>query len=512
MRAWSGLIALFCAACLQHSSVNPEPAPTPAAVFFAQESLLRLNPELNPQVEVILRSTAGVSEAKVTMEGLSEVFVGRDEGGGRFVVSLEVVSLPDGDYTLEATGAGSGLVVASSQRMLRIGRQGVRHTDFESVNTALSPMLHHVQGQLAISWTDRRQQQRRVYWQALNSALEPVGEPIALTDQALTVARAEVLYDGRDHLGILMQTLDAQDQRHNQIMVVDLEGRTVLAPERIEQGDETARAGGGIAYDGDAFVAVTRSDSPAKEQLRFVRFSGAGVLTPPTRIAGAGDGTPVGGFLPHMTLSIAAHQMHSVIGFKRQLYDQRLEMYIQRNHVTIVDRSGAVLVTEMLTSGLSFSYDQEVVVQGVGDDIVALWTTTDLESAEPNPPYRLHGNRAVIDAPPSRWRPLILTDEPLDRTEFELTEDPNGYAYMLWQDLRLRAGDEAELLRLMVAPLSSDFRLAEPKVLKHPRVFLGNSSPSMVYHQGQFVLAWVDVRNSQGASTKSEIFLEAFSP
>ena len=191
---------------------------------------------------------------------------------------------------------------------------------FEAVNTALSPTLHRIDGQLAISWTDRRQQLRRLYWQLLNSALEPLGEPIALTDQTLTVARAEVVYDGRDHLGVLMQTLDAEDRRHHRVMVVDLQGRAVFGPHRVEQGDQTARPGGGISFDGDAFVVAMRSDSQAGEHIRFMRFSGAGVLTPPSVVARAGDGAPVGSFLPHMTLSIAAHQMHSVIGFKPVSY------------------------------------------------------------------------------------------------------------------------------------------------------------------------------------------------
>ena len=49
---------------------------------------------------------------------------------------------------------------------------------------------------------------------------------------------------------------------------------------------------------------------------------------------------------------------------------------------------------------------------------MALWTSTDLTAEETNPPYLLYGNRADAEAGPSRWRPLLLTDAPLDRTRY----------------------------------------------------------------------------------------------
>ena len=508
MKSWAWLIVLGGLAC----SNTPEPTPQTAAIFFADEQMIRVNPDLNPQIELVIRASEGVREIEASVEGEAAEFSAQDRGNGRFVTALEVNDLADGDYTIIADGYGVGYRVQPGQRLLRISRQGVRHTDFEAVGTALSPGLHQVDGLLAVTWTDRRHDERRLYWQHLNDALEPVGEPVGLTDPSWSVARAEVVYDGQGHFGLLMQTLEGDGIRQSRVMIVDLDGAVVMPPVTMDQDGENGRPGGGISYDGEAFVAVARSYSEQGEHIRYARFSTQGMLTSPTVIASAGDGQPIGGFLPFMTLTIAAQGAQSVVGFKRGRFDRLLDTMIQRNHIAIVDQAGSVLAVEELVTELNLSFDQGVSVHRVGGQIATLWTTTDLNSDEANPPYILYGNKADFEVGPSRWRPLLLVDQPLDRTDFALTEDPNGYGQMLWQDLRFRAEDEGERLRLMTASLSDDFRLGEPKVLEHPRVFLGVSHPKILHHGDQFVMAWVDVRRSEGQTIKSEIFLESIRP
>jgi hypothetical protein len=508
MKSWAWLIVLSGLAC----SNTPEPTPQTAAIFFADEHMIRVNPDLNPQIELVIRASEGVREIEASIEGETAEFGARDQGNGRFITALELNDLADGDYTITADGHGVGYRVQSGQRRLRVSRRGVRHTDFDAVGTALSPGLHHVDGKLAITWTDRRNDERRLYWQQLNDLLEPAGEPVALTEPSWVVARAEVAYDGQGHFGVLMQTLEGEGIRQSRLMIVDLEGAVIMPPVSMDQEGENGRPGGGISYDGEAFVAVTRSYSEQAEHIRYARFSAQGMLTQPTVIASAGDGPSVGGFLPFMTLSVVAQASQAVVGFKRERFDQRLDMNIQRNHIAVVDRSGTVVFNEELSTELNLSFDQEVSVHRVGGQVVTLWTTTDLTSDEANPPYMLYGNEADLEVGPSRWRPLLLADQPLDRTDFALAEDPNGYGQMLWQDLRFRAEDEGERLRLMTASLSDDFRLGEPKVLDHPRVFLGVSHPKILYHRDQFIMTWVDVRHSEGQTIKSEIYLESMRP
>ena len=504
--------AWFIIAGIVACSNTPQPTPKTAAIFFADEQMIRVNPNLNPEIELLVRASEGVREIEASIEGEESEFAAQDRGNGRFVISLDVNDLADGDYTISADGYGVGYTVQAGERRLRIGRQGVRHTDFDAVGTALSPGLHHIDDKLAITWTDRRNGHRRLYWQYLGDALEPEGEPVGLTDPSWTVARAETVYDGQGHFGVLLQTLEGEGLRQSRVMIVGLDGSVVMQPIAMDQDGENGRPGGGISYDGEAFVAVARSYSDQAEQIRYVRFSTQGVLTTPTVIARAGDGQSIGGFLPFMTLTIVAQGAQSVVGFKRQRFDQMLAMQIQRNHIAVIDQAGSVLAVEELSTELNMSFDQEVSVHRVGDQAIALWTTTDLTSDEANPPYLLYGNSADLDVGPSRWRPLLLADQPLDRTDFTLADNPNGYAQMLWQDMRFRAQDDSERIRLMTASLSDEFRLGEPKVLDHPRVVLGVSHPKLIYHKDRFVMAWVDVRHSEGATTKSEIYLESLQP
>ncbi len=508
MRSLVWMIGLGGLAC----SNTPELRPPTAAIFFADEQMIRVNPDLNPRIELALRAPDGVREIEASVKGETSEFAAEDQGDGRFVTTLEVNDLADGDYTIIANGYGVGDHVQSGQRRLRVSRQGVRHTDFDTVGTALSPGLHQVDGKLVITWTDRRHNERRLYWQHLNDTLEPVGEPTALTDASWTVARAEVVYDGHGHFGVLMQTLEGEGLRQSRVMVVGLDGSVVVSPISMDQDGENGQPGGGISYDGEAFVAVARSYSDQGEYIRYARFSTQGLLTPPTVIARAGDGLSIGGFLPFMTLTVVAQGTQSVVAFKRARFDQLFDIQIQRNHIAVVDQAGSVVSVEELSTQLNLSFDQEVSVHRLGDQLVTLWTTTDLTSNEANPPYILYGNTVDFGVDASRWRPLLLANQPLDRTDFALTKDPNGYGQMLWQDLRFRAEDEGERLRLMTAPLSRDFRLGEPKALDHPRVVLGVSHPKILYHKDQFIMAWVDVRRSEGQTIKSEIYLESLRP
>ena len=493
-------------------TTTPATAPQPAIVVFAQDGTLRRNPDLDARLELVVRTSEGVRSVVGQLEGTDLEVAGVDQGGGRFLLTFELGALGDGEHTLIAQGEGAGVVVEPARRTLRIGRNGVQHTAFDEVGTALSPQLHRLDERLALTWTDRRNDLRRLYLQYLGADLRPLGEPVALTDAELTVSRATVAYDGEGRLGVLMQTLEGEGRRQNRVMVVSLEGEELMAPVSIDPEDAVGRPGGGLSFDGEAFVAVARSAAPGRDDIRWVRFSAEGIMTQPSVVASAGDGQPIGGFLPYMTLTVAADGDLGFVGFKRERYEPTLDMQIQRNHVAVVERGGAVVRTEELPTQLNLSFDPEVSLHRVQGDTVALWTSTDLTAEEANPPYLLYGNRADAEVGPSRWRPLLLSDAPLDRTEFTLADDPSGYAQMLWQDLRLRAEDEDERLRLMVAPLSRSFRLGTPRVLRHPRLTLGVSSPSMVAHQGRLIMAWVDVRSSQGAEVRSEIYLESCQP
>jgi hypothetical protein len=487
--------------------------PLQAAVVFAADdpSVLRINPNLNPMLEVLLQSSEGVVEVWVTAAGRD--LPAQDKGNGRFLVTLDATSFEDGDHDLVAAGHGPNRKVAPATLTLRVSRSGSQFTEYDTTGTAQTPDLHQIDGRLAMTWTDRRNDQRRVYLQYLDSALQPLGEPLGLTDPALPVARAEVIYDGVGLFGLLFQTVEGEGERRNRIMVVDLVGNEVLAPISIEEIGENGHFGGSISYDGEAFVAIARSRSETADHLRYVRFSGADVLAGPAIVVAAGDGNPTGGFLPFFPFGVAAVGEYALVTFTRQHFSQVLDMQIQRNQVAVVSRHAEVLSTEILPTDINMSFDQEVRVHPIHREVSLLWTSIDLQVDEANPPHRLFGNTANFEVPASRWRPLLMLDEPLDRVEMTLTEDPNGFAHMIWQDLRFRDDPEDPgLIRLMIAPLSEDFRLGNARVLKHPRVFLGGSTPSMIVHKGRLVAAWVDMRNNAEGIYKNEIFLESFEP
>ena len=104
MRSYAWLIGLGGLAC----SNTPEPTPQTAAIFFADEQMIRVNPDLNPRIELVIRASEGVREIEASLEGEAADFSAQDRGNGRFVTALEVNDLADGDYTIIADGYGVG--------------------------------------------------------------------------------------------------------------------------------------------------------------------------------------------------------------------------------------------------------------------------------------------------------------------------------------------------------------------------------------------------------------------
>jgi hypothetical protein len=459
---------------------------------------------------LVLQGSWGADEAWVSWQGGESP--GRSVADERFEVDIDVSDWLDGEYDLVSGGKGPRNQVAANHLKLRISRQGRQHTVFDLVGTAQTPDLHDINGRLALTWTDRRDDLRRVYLQYLNAALRPLGEAIALTPAGLTVVRAEVLFDGQDRLGLLIQSLHGDGIRRNAVMVVDLDGQEMLAPIPFELEAENGRHGGSLSHDGEAFVAVARSFTESSDILRWMRFDDSGLRAGPIDVASNGDGAPIGRFLLFTPITVAAEGEHSLISFTRSHFDSRLDMAVQRNQAALLDRQGNIVARDLLASDLEFPFDQEVRVHSLHRDLICLRTSIDLMSDDPNPPHLLYGNRVDVSQAPNRWQPQLMIDAPLDRSEMLLVEDPKGYAFMMWQDLRFRAADEgSDLIRMMIAEVGEDLVVGEAKVLQHPRVALGFSSPSSVIIDGRFVAAWVDHRHNVEGLIKSEIFLDQFS-
>jgi hypothetical protein len=470
---------------------------------------LWVNPDIEPVLTLVLQGSDGADEAWVSWPGGESP--GRALADERFEVDIDLSDWQDGEYDLVSGGKGLGKSIGLNHLKLRINRQGRQHTNFYGVGTAQTPDLHDINGRLALTWTDRRDDLRRVYLQYLSAALMPLGEPIPLTPAGLTVARVEVLFDGQDRLGLLIQSLHGNGIRRNAVMVVDLEGQEAVAPIPFELEGENGRHGGSIGHDGEAFVAVARSFTDSTDVLRWMRFDDSGLRAGPIDVASNGDGAPVGQFLVFTPITVAASGDYSLVSFTRSHFDSRLDMTVQRNQVALLDRDGALIASDLLPTDLDFAFDQEVRVHSLHRQLIGLWTSTDLMSEEANPPHLLYGKRVDVSQPPSLWQPRLMIDAPFDRSEMLLAEDPNGFAFMIWQDLRFRAED-ADLIRLMIAELSEELVLGEAKVLQHPRVLLGSSTPSSLLFEGRFVAAWVDQRHDGDGMVRSEIFLEQFSP
>lgn len=458
-------------------------------------------------------ATSGAIDA-VTVRLDDEAEVAASMGTGTWVAEVAVMGAELGVHTLTATASGpDGVLEASAELVLTSG--GIQWTDVVIDGNAGTPVLHRRAGEdlLWLTWADGSEGVNRRGWlEPIDGAGRSQGERVALTpaEDDVPYARAAV---GQSRVAVLYQ-LPGGGPYFNRLRVVDFEGGEVVAPLELEPPGGFGSFGGDVFYDGAGFVATFRSnDGMGGGDVWWMRVEEAsGAVTGPKIVASSGDGDPDGGFDPFSVISVAGDEQTAVISFVRERYNGALDLLIPKAQVVSVTADGTVDGPDAVASGSDFLWHWEAKVETVGDEVMLLWCTDDLNDPNIPIPTALRGGLvAPADAVGNdrgQGTVLVQAEETRGEPAFVATEEAPGI--LLWTDQRSYVDLQNGRIEMMAArALDDSLTVDEAEVVGHARFIAGTAHFGGQGAGTNAVVVWIDERHGNGiVDPKPEVFFE----
>ncbi len=425
--------------------------------------------------------------------------------GNDWVADLPLSGLQDGELpvTVSARDA-SGVSTATATLVLRAA--GVAVTEVNRDGNAATPRLHDVGGRWYLTWTDSRDGGRKARIAELDGAGRFVGEPRVLLGATEDVLSARTAVGG-DAVGVLYQHPGGGPYK-NVFAVVGLDGTPRVAPIELNPAGMYGSFGGDVIFDGRAFVVIYRiNNGAANSHIRWMRVTPSGEVTGPVVVAAAGMDDPHGGFDPitHIDVELAGSAV--MVAFKRELYDQLLDLSIPKCEVVSVDSDGTVgQLSYAATTGLDWHHECRLLRDERGTIVV--WGAQDLEDPSNEPPTSLRAaafNGAALDA--ARGRGAMVVTAPLHRSEPTLVG-----GVMAWLDQRSYVNQTTGRIQLFAAPIAppnAGLAAGPPTIVGPARFIEGTAELGGVTSGTNRVLVWIDERHGGSIlNPRPEVYVE----
>ena len=436
------------------------------SIRFSQAvgNYLWANPELNPRIPLRIQASTQVDSVEIII-GTKSVASSPMGDTNSWVAVVDISEINTGDHILKAV-AYLGDASYEQEATLRMGTTGIQFTNYDEVGPAATPRLHLQDGDLWISWVDRRNSEQRAWLQQIDGAGSPAGEltPISPPNQKCVAARTVW---GNSSIALLYQ--DKNESYRNWLQIVNKEGQALLNPTQLETENLEGTWGGDISYDGEAFVAVWRNRNPEtnKSEIRWLKIQESDLtVTGPVVVTASGEDDPTGNFLPQTFIRASAINGRTVVTFVRDLYNNLFEMTIPTNYATHLGGDGTILHEGILQTGLGFPFGFESHVHKIQNEFLVLWTAIDVYDGDdnnPNQPYRIFGAKVAPDFPrsPALYTKTQILIAPHARGEVEAIEHPHHYAVLAWTDQRTHVENALDgRIDLRFQPIDKDLKLA----------------------------------------------------
>lgn len=483
-----------------------------ASFTQAFDGAMLANPDVYAEIPVHLAITGGEATSVVVRLD-EEVFEATDEDkDGSWDVTLPIGDRADGVFDLTVHAEPSGGDDGDPSVELVLDSDGAQLTDFNEVGTAETPRVFHQDNALWLTYTDRSGERAEAWLQRVDGAFRRVGEATPLVGAAEDTLYARTLPGPGRNLGVLYQSPGQPYATH--FLVADLDGNEVVAAMDIDPPDSGAYYGGDIAFDGESFLLAYKTVDVDSQKLLFTIVNATtGEISGPHVVASSGAGTaaePDGEFLGFSPVSIEPTDDGAVLTFTRDLYNEVLELTVPTSYVVRVDKQGAVVDTRKLTT-TSYLFHREARLARVRDDIVAIFSATDLLDESDNPPNLFYSKRALASGEFANGPAATVFTEVDDRDDPFLIEHPSKNAVLAWTDHRsyTERGIQNGRIELYVAPFTAQLETSTPVVFPHARFVAGLSDLNGTLLGTNLALSWVDERHGAGiADPKPEIYLE----
>ncbi len=436
---------------------------------------------------------------------------GEDLGGGEWLVSLAIDGLEETLHPVViAADCGDGSVETTTLD-LGVGSAGVQLTDFDEVGLTTTPRIHRVGDALYLTWVATYDEEREAWMQRVDGAGRPLGDPVQLTEgEGIDTLYAFTAF-GQDSVGVLYQEPGAPYV--NKLRILDLDGAERMAPLDLTPEAGAAQPRGDLTFDGEAFVAAYRVYlDTGVEEVRWLRIP-EDTLEPtgPVVAAASGDGDPIAGFDPFVFVNVEAVGEVSVVSFVRYRWDDWLEMDLPKTQVTTLAADGTVVDEQYAGPEAEWTWAWEARLGSLGDELLLIWSLSDLMDPDPNSPTLFRGQTIAADGIlPQGTYQTLLEDAPYDRMDPFVLGHLDHTAVLLWTDLRsYEETPETGRIELWVAPVDGDLTVGDGVIFDHAVFIVGSSELNGAPVGTNVVMTWEDERHGNGLmDMRSEMVIE----
>lgn len=474
----------------------------------AVDGALWVNPDVYPTAPLRIAVTGKATAVTVSLAGAS--IVATDGGNGVWLASLPMAGVPEGDAALAVTATAAGASPVRLEAKLGVGRAGMQLTSFAEVGSAGTPRLHRLGDSVYLTYTDRSLPNAEAFLRRVDGAGHWLGDKVPLVGAAEDTLYARAAM-GTTTVGVLYQSRGGPYTNH--FKITDLRGHETVAPITLDPQGFYGSYGGDVAFDGEAFVAVWRSNNGAgSSQLQWIRVNEkTGAITGPVIISklAASDGD--GGFDPITPIAVSANSRVSVASFVRKRMDALLGMAIPKSQVTVVKKDGTIATSAFCGVAGDDTWHQESRVFGVGGAFVSIWSAKDLNDDDPNAAVVFFGARAGADGAldPARGKGKIVLNEVDDRGEMFLLPHPETFGALAWLDNRSYHSNPQGKIDLYAAKVDDALAAKSAVTFPHARFISGTSELNATLAGTNALLVWLDERHGGGIlAPKPEMWME----
>ncbi len=457
------------------------------------------NPGVFPTIGLRVETEPAADTVEVVFAG--QGFDAAPGSSGAFVAELPLVGLTEGPVPLSVM-ATRGSEVSVVEGEIVVSTSGVQLTDFDAVGSANTPRLHQRDGELWLTWTDRRAGDSEAWLQRLDGAARFMGEPVPLVQAQGETLSARCAF-GQASVGVLYQGHGGPYE--NFFKIVDMSGDELVAPIALD-GALYGSFGGEIVFDGEAFVAVWRvNDGMGSSSIQWLRVSEDGEeRVGPVTVAASGDEDPHGAFQPISFISLRRLGNRSVVSFVREWYHPTLEMSIPKSQYAMVSDEGVVTETGFLSSATQFTFHREARLFNLDEGLLAVWSAVDLLDPSPTAPNLLFGGASdAAGVFQIIGKGLPVVEEPGDRDEPFVVTHPEHRGLMVWTDNR------GGTIELYAATLGADLARGDERMFSHSRFIAGTAELHAVPTGGNAIIVWRDERHGFGIlDPRPELWVE----
>ena len=436
---------------------------------------------------------------------------GEDDGDGGWVVSLPIDELDEAIHEVEvAVACGDGSVDIGILE-LGVGSAGVQLTDYDEVGLTTTPRIHRVGDALYLTWVATYAEEREAWMQRVDGAGRPLGDPIQLTEGGGVDTLYAFTAFGESSVAVLYQEPGAPYV--NKLRILDLEGGERMAPLDLTPEAGAGQPRGDLTFDGEAFVAAYRVYlDTGVEEVRWLRIP-EDTLLPigPVVAASSGDADPIAGFDPFVFVNVEAVGEVSVVSFVRYRWDDWMEMGLPKTQVATLAADGTLLDEQYAGPEAEWTWAWEARLGSLGDELLLIWSLSDLTDPDPNSPTLFRGETIGSDGILAQGTyEVMLDDAPFDRMDPFVLGHPDHTAVLLWTDLRsYEETPESGRIELWVAAVDGELAVGDGVIFDHAVFIAGSSELNGAAAGTNVVMTWEDERHGNGLlDMRSELVVE----